>query len=108
MIEYILKSDGKKQKFESYKIEDVIKKAFKSVSIQYDISIFFNVLFEIKQRRLIAVEDIQDIIEKELFKGKYFEVMKSFILYRHFHKIQREHILQISEDSTYINSTSSA
>uniref|UniRef100_UPI0040480373 ribonucleoside triphosphate reductase n=1 Tax=Aliarcobacter sp. TaxID=2321116 RepID=UPI0040480373 len=105
MISDILKRDGKKQKFESYKIEDAIKKAFKSVNMQYDISIFFNVLFEIKQRKLTAVEDIQDIIEKELYKGKYFEVMKSFILYRHLHKIQREHILQISQDTTYINST---
>ncbi|MBU0923937.1 ribonucleoside triphosphate reductase [bacterium] len=105
MIESILKRDGTKQKFESYKIEDAIKKAFKSVNIQYDISIFFNVLFEIKQKRLVAVEDIQDIIEKELFKARYFEVMKSFILYRHLHKIQREHILQLEDDTTYINST---
>lgn len=35
--------------------------------LDYDISVFFNVLFEIKQKRLVAVEDIQDIIEKELF-----------------------------------------
>ena len=86
MIESILKRDGTKQIFESFKIEDAIKKAFKSVNIQYDISIFFNVLFEIKQKRLVAVEDIQDIIEKELFKARYFDVMKSFILYRHLHK----------------------
>ena len=105
MIDNILKRDGTKQKFESFKIEDVIKKAFKSVNIQYDISIFFNVLFEIKQKRLVAVEDIQDIIEKELFKARYFDVMKSFILYRHLHKIQREQILQINSDTTYINST---
>ena len=105
MIDNILKRDGSKQKFESFKIEDAIKKAFKSVNIQYDISIFFNVLFEIKQKRLVAVEDIQDIIEKELFKARYFDVMKSFILYRHLHKIQREQILQIASDTTYINST---
>jgi ribonucleoside-triphosphate reductase len=101
MIESILKRDGSKQIFESFKIEDAIKKAFKSVNIQYDISIFFNVLFEIKQKRLVAVEDIQDIIEKELFKARYFDVMKSFILYRHLHKIQREQILQIESDTTY-------
>ena len=105
MIESILKRDGTKQKFESFKIEDAIKKAFKSVNIPYDISIFFNVLFEIKQKRLVAVEDIQDIIEKELFKARYFDIMKSFILYRHLHKMQREQILQIASDTTYINST---
>src|SRR6218665_3571961 len=105
MIETILKRDGNKQKFESYKIEDAIKKAFKSVNTKYDISIFFNVLFEIKQKRLVAVEDIQDIIEKELYKSRYFDVMKSFILNRKLHKIQRELVLQVQKDTTYINST---
>ncbi len=105
MIVDILKRDGTKQKFESYKIEDAIKKAFKSVNNKYDISVFFNVLFELKCKRVVAVEDIQDIIEKELYKARYFDVMKSFILYRHLHKIQREQILQINDDTTYINST---
>ena len=105
MIVDILKRDGTKQKFESYKIEDAIKKAFKSVNIKFDISVFFNVLFELKCKRVVAVEDIQDIIEKELYKARYFEVMKSFILYRHLHKIQREHVLQLNSDTTYINST---
>ena len=98
MIVDILKRDGTKQKFESFKIEDAIKKGFKSVNVKYDISVFFNVLFEIKQKRLVAVEDIQDIIEKELFKARYFDVMKSFILYRHLHKIQREQILQLNSE----------
>jgi ribonucleoside-triphosphate reductase len=31
--------------------------------------------------------------------------MKSFILYRHLHKIQREQILQLNDDTTYVNST---
>ncbi|MCT7636771.1 ribonucleoside triphosphate reductase [Aliarcobacter butzleri] len=105
MIVDILKRDGSKQSFESYKIEDAIKKAFKSVNIKYDISVFFNVLFELKCKRVVAVEDIQDIIEKELYKARYFDVMKSFMIYRHLHKIQREQILQINKDTTYINST---
>ena len=105
MQKKILKRDGTEQLFESFKIEDAIKKAFKSVNVQYDVSVFFNVLFEIKQKTLTAVEDIQDIIEKEFYKARYFEVMKSFILYRHLHKIQREQILQLDSDTTYINST---
>ncbi|KAB7887123.1 ribonucleoside triphosphate reductase [Poseidonibacter ostreae] len=105
MIEEILKRDGLKQKFESYKIEDVIKKAFKSVNIVYSQAVFFNVIEALKQKRVVAVEDIQDLIEKELYKARYFEVMKSFMMYRHLHKIQREQILQIDSDTTYINST---
>ncbi|QKJ27265.1 ribonucleoside triphosphate reductase [Aliarcobacter cibarius] len=105
----ILKRDGKKENFEAFKIEDAIRKAFKSVNVKYDNSIFFSVLFELKSSTLTekikAVEDIQDCIEKELFKGGYFEVMKSFMLYRHLHKIQREQILGLSDDTTYVNST---
>ncbi|AXK48885.1 ribonucleoside triphosphate reductase [Aliarcobacter trophiarum LMG 25534] len=101
----ILKRDGKKEKFEAFKIEDAIKKAFKSVNINYDKSIYFSVLFEIKSKNINAVEDIQDLIEKELFKSEYFTVMKSFMLYRHLHKIQREQILGLNEDTTYVNST---
>ncbi|WP_418180662.1 ribonucleoside triphosphate reductase [Aliarcobacter lanthieri] len=105
MIDYILKRDGSKQKFEAFKIEDAIKKAFKSVNITYDKEAFFSVLFQIKSKSIKEVENIQDLIEKELYKTGYFDVMKSFMLYRHLHKIQREQILGLNDDTTYINST---
>ena len=103
MVEIILKRDGAYKEFHSFKIEDAIKKAFKSEHTTYDSSIFFNVLNRLKSKRAVAVEDIQDAIEQELYKGRYFEVMRSFILYRHMHKMQRDNILE--EDTTYINST---
>lgn len=105
MLVNVLKRDGTNKPFESFKIEDAIKKSFKSVHVTYDSSIFFNVLEIIKIKRVVAVEDIQDIIEKELYKGRYFEVMKSFMIYRHMHKMQREHVLGLDTDTTYINST---
>lgn len=103
MVENILKRDGTYKEFLSFKIEDAIKKAFKSQNVIYDSSIFFNVLDQLKNRRVVAVEDIQDLIEKELYKGRYFDVMRSFMIYRHTHKMQREHLL--NEDTTFINST---
>ena len=103
MVENILKRDGSHKEFLSFKIEDAIKKAFKSEHITYDSAIFFNVLERLKNKRVVAVEDIQDAIEQELYKGRYFDVMRSFILYRHMHKMQRDHLLE--EDTTYINST---
>ncbi len=105
MIIEILKRDGSKQEFESYKIKDAIKKAFKSVDTQYDETICSNVLGLIAEKKVIVVEDIQDIIEKELYKAKYFHVMKSFMIYRHLHKMQREHNANIDTDTTYVNST---
>ncbi|MCW8894389.1 MAG: ribonucleoside triphosphate reductase [Sulfurimonas sp.] len=103
MVENILKRDGTYKEFLSFKIEDAIKKAFKSQNVNYDSSIFFNVLEKLKSKRVVAVEDIQDLIEEELYKARYFDVMKSFLLYRHMHKMQRDHL--IDEDTTYINST---
>jgi len=103
MVEQILKRDGTNKEFLSFKIEDAIKKAFKSQHVTYDSSVFFNVLEKLKSKRVVAVEDIQDLIEKELYKARYFDVMKSFLLYRHMHKMQRDNLL--SEDTTYINST---
>ncbi len=103
MVETILKRDGTQKEFLSFKIEDAIKKAFKSQNVTYDSTVFFNVLDQLKAKRAVAVEDIQDLIEKELYKARYFDVMRSFMIYRHTHKMQRDSLL--NEDTTYINST---
>ena len=105
MIKTIIKRDGSSQKFVPFKIEDVIKKAFESEVKAYDKGVFAELMDTIKNRDEISVEEIQDIIEKVLYSHQHFEVMKSFMLYRHMHKIQREQILGLDEDTTYINST---
>jgi len=89
ILKEILKRDGSKENFAPYKIEDAIKAAFKSQNTQYDSTIFFHVLERLKTKRIAAVEDIQDMIEQELFKGRYFDVMRAFMIYRHTHKMQR-------------------
>ncbi len=105
MLKEVLKRDGTTQEFQSYKIEDAIKKAFKSENTTYDREVFLNVLKRIEHKRVAAVEDIQDIIEHELYKARYFDVMKSFMQYRLIHKMQREHVLGLNEDTTYVNCT---
>ncbi len=105
MLTKILKRDGTTVEFEPYKIEDAIKKAFKSVRVTYDEGVFKSVMEEISKKRVAAVEDIQDLIEQELYKARYFDVMKSFMIYRHTHKMQREHVAGLNEDTTFINST---
>ena len=47
MIENILKRDGTYEKFQAYKIKDVIKKAFKSVHTTYDAAVYLNVIEEL-------------------------------------------------------------
>jgi len=105
MVDNILKRDGEYKEFQAFKIEDAIKKAFLSTHTTYDNSIFFNVIQTLEKKRVVIVEDIQDTIEQELYKARYYDVMKSFMLYRHMHKMQREHVLGLDTDTTYINST---
>ena len=107
MIESILKRDGRREAFAAFKIEDAIKKAFSSVNADYDTEIFARVLAGVKREKLNSVEAIQDSIELELHKAGYFSVMKSFMNYRFLHKMQREHIAGLNEDTTYVNSTQS-
>ncbi len=102
-MKQIIKRNGIKENFHAYKIEDAIKKAFESENVTYDNKIFYAVIDELAGLEILSVEEIQDIIEKALFDGGYFGVLKSFMLYRHTHKMQREQILD--QDTTYINST---
>jgi ribonucleoside-triphosphate reductase len=103
ILENVIKRDGSKQEFLPYKIEDAIKKAFKSQNKTYDSTIFLNILKKLQNQKTAYVEEIQDLIELELHRASYFDVMKSFMLYRHLHKLQRETLLE--KDTTYINCT---
>lgn len=105
MLKETLKRDGTVENFKPYKIEDAIKKAFKSENTTYDSIVYENVMKRLDKKRVAAVEDIQDLIEAELYRSRYFEVMRSFMIYRHTHKMQREHVLGLSEDTTFVNST---
>jgi len=105
MLTTLLKRDGSTEDFQAFKIQDAIKKAFKSVRTTYDESVFNNLMDVLDAKRVAAVEDIQDLIEQELYKARYFDVMRSFMIYRHTHKMQREHIAGLNEDTTFVNST---
>ena len=105
MLEKVLKRDGTTQEFKAYKIQDAIKRAFKSEGTTYDDGVYNNLIAKIERKRIAAVEDLQDMIELELYKARYFDVMRSFMIYRHTHKMQREHIVGLNEDTTFVNST---
>ncbi|MBL0702868.1 MAG: ribonucleoside triphosphate reductase [Sulfurospirillum sp.] len=105
MLIKILKRDGNIEDFKTYKIEDAIKKAFNSVGVNYDKHVFKNLISSIENKKITPVEEVQDLIEKGLYKANYFDVMRSFMIYRHTHKMQREHVGGLNIDTTFINST---
>ncbi len=99
----IIKRDGSVEPFKAYKIEDAIRAAFDSVLTPYDRKVFESVLIRISFDEVKTVEEIQDIIEYELHRAGYFDVMKSFITYRFLHKIQREQLLGLTPHTTYVD-----
>lgn len=105
MEKYVIKRNGEYKPFSAYKIKDAIIKSFESVSVPFEELIYNNVIDAIASKDTWAVEEIQDIIEKTLFENEYFKVMRSFMLYRHTRKLQREHIAGLNEDTTYVDST---
>lgn len=103
----VIKRDGSAEPFFPFKIEDAIHKAFESVAVSLDDHLVSEVLFRVLDESIFEVESIQDVIERALFEAGYFDVMKSFITYRFLHKMQREHILGLGRDTTFVNSTQS-
>ena len=94
----VVKRSGQRVNFNDAKIALAVKKGFDSVYEEYDEKLVNKVkekvLSEIrknyKDRKTIGVEDIQDIIEKELKILKYDEVYESFKSYRERRAASRE------------------
>ena len=89
----------------AFKIEDAIAKGFESVGSKVDLLVFTNVIEKLQEKDTWSVEEIQDAIEQELYRRGHFKAMRSFMLYRHTRKLQRNHTVQIDAATTYVNST---
>lgn len=105
MPEIILKRDGQTEPCRPYKIRDAIEKAFTATCEPYDDRIFQSVMIRLSGRDSVAVEEIQDAIEKELFNYQKFNVMRSFMVYRFLHKMQRENLGGLNQGTTYVDCT---
>ena len=85
----VLKRDGKVVDFSISKISAAITKAFDAIGKQYHptvidlLALHVTSDFDKKIRDgKIAVEDIQDSVEKVLSESGYADVAKAYILYR--------------------------
>lgn len=105
MDKFVIKRNGTYLPFEPFKIEEAITKAFASVSETLNPKVIETVFQLLSHEDTWAVEDIQDKIEKTLYEYGHYEVMRSFMLFRHTRKMQREHVLGLNDDTTYVDST---
>lgn len=103
MAEIIIKRNGKTAVFQPYKIQDAIRKAFRRAGEPYDETVFTRVLEKVYTKASVSVEEVQDIIERELFASGRFETARSFIVYRFLHKMQRDNIAGLESANTYVD-----
>ena len=95
---YVIKRLKNKEEFNASKIEVAIKKAFFSCNKEIDKNNFDKIMqrilssTEILGQEEINIETIQDIIEETLMRFCYYDVAKSFILYREKHKNIRNNV----------------
>ena len=100
----IIKRDGNKVDFEKIKIERAISKAFFSVDssiTEKDLRKMSEKIEEtIKQKypkdHIPTVEEVQDLVELTLIDENYYREVKSFILYRAKHNMDRKVLTDFS------------
>ena len=85
----ITKRDGSKDRFSLDKIMNAILKAFESVNEPTDLGTLSKLIANLKIQNDIKVEDIQNQVELALMKEGYYQVAKSFIVYRQQHTEDR-------------------
>lgn len=83
----IIKRNHQKEDYRPEKIAIVIKKGFDSVNNKnyshLDIHFIYQKVKElVEAQTIISVEEIQDLIEKQLLKNNYIDVYESFFKYR--------------------------
>lgn len=89
MNKYIIKRNGQEVPFETDKIATAVEKANKATNScpmnDFQIQSITKQVVDSCQKidRSIAVEEIQDIVEKEIMKLGFFDVAKNYITYRY-------------------------
>ena len=104
----ITKRDGSKDAFSLDKIMNAIVKAFQSVDEPADLGTISKILSHLDMHDDIKVEDIQNQVEEALMREGFYNVAKSFILYRQQHTEDRETLEKMSFLSEYMESVNAA
>lgn len=87
----VIKRNGNKEEFDITKINKAVEKAFDScgkVMPEY-LKNMIKSIFSTFKEDTIYIEDIQNKVEDVLMNEKYFNVAKSYIIYREKHKYAR-------------------
>ncbi|NLC96840.1 MAG: ribonucleoside-diphosphate reductase subunit alpha [Erysipelotrichaceae bacterium] len=91
----IIKRTGKQEDYQIEKIVNAVRKAFESCKdVKYNDETLFDIAKDVEQiivtQDNATVEQIQDLVEESLMRKGYFQVAKSYILYRETRSKKRE------------------
>ena len=105
---YIVKRDGKKVPFSIDKIKNAIRAAFLSTGSFATEDIVTSILSRVSISQGMSVEEIQNQVEVALMQEGYYNVAKSFILYRQQHTEDRETMEKLRFLSDYVVAANAA
>ena len=94
MVKTVEKRDGHFEEFKPSSIFNAVSAAMASVKKEADNLVINDIVDKIQnlESEIITVEEIQDFIENYLMEHKFFDVAKSFIIYREEHKNLRKFV----------------
>lgn len=95
----IIKRDGKREQFSMTKIKNAISKAFQASEEECNEEQIILITTQVIDKitlPTITVEEIQDLVEKELMKV-FPEVAKKYIIYRQWRNVERERKTQLKQ-----------
>lgn len=104
----ITKRDGNAERFSLDKIMNAIIKAFDSVNQPVDLAALSKILAHLDIHNGITVEEIQNLVEVSLMKEGYYDVAKSFMLYRQRHSEDRETMEKMKFLADYCDAANAA
>lgn len=95
----IIKRDGKKEDFSISKIKNAVTKAFSATGMTDEDKLIADITMRVIgnfTHPTISVEEIQDLVEKELMRVRP-EVAKKYIIYREWRNTEREKRTQMKQ-----------
>ncbi len=104
----ITKRDGSQALFSLDKIMNAIVKAFDSVNCPADLGTISKIISHLDIHDDITVENIQNQVEEALMREGFYQVAKSFMLYRQQHTEDRETLQKLQFLSEYCESVNAA
>ncbi|MCD7968844.1 MAG: anaerobic ribonucleoside-triphosphate reductase [Alistipes sp.] len=108
METFIIKRDGSREIFSAEKIQRAISKAFLSVGSFATQDVITNIMSRVSVTDGTTVEEIQNQVEVALMAERYYNVAKSYMLYRQKHTEDREVADKLKFLMEYCDATNAA